>query len=497
MQESMAPVSIGRLITQNAQKDPDRPAITHEGNTITRRELDLRTNRLARAYEHLGVKQDDMVTVALPNSTEFYEACIAIWKLGATPQPVSARLPDMELDAIVELAEPSLVIGADPNRHPDFKVLAPGFEPDPSLSDEELPDRIAKFWKAPTSGGSTGRPKIIVAESAGSFEFFDERLPLRQARDRAQLVPGPLYHNAPFSFSMQGLFLGNHVTVMTRFDAEETLSLIERHQVDWMMMVPTMMLRIWKLPEETRNKYDLSSLRVMLHLAAPCPAWLKEEWINWLGGERIHELFAGTEATGATWITGDEWMEHKGSVGKLMGGSQVKVVDEDGNDLPPGEVGELYMLPPGGQGSTYHYIGAEPKAIDGGWETLGDMGYVDADGYIYLADRKTDMILAGGANIYPAEIEAAIDSFPGVRSSAVIGLRDDDMGQVVHAIVDMPDGSVEEEKLIEFLTERLTRYKIPRTFEFVDQPLRDDAGKTRRSALLAERDNRPVTHVGD
>lgn len=482
----MAATSISRMITGKAEADPDRPAITHEGTTITRRELDLSTNRLARAYEQLGVKQDDLVTVALPNSIEFYQACVAIWKLGATPQPISARLPKVEQEAIVELADPSLVVGAEPGSLGDHTVVPPGFEPDPLLSDDILPDKVATYWKAPTSGGSTGRPKIIVAESPGAFDF-SERLPLRQERDRAQLVPGPLYHNAPFAFSMQGLFLGNHIVVMTRFDAEETLRLIEQHRVDWMMLVPTMMLRIWKLPEDVRNKYDLSSLRIMLHLAAPCPAWLKEEWIHWLGGERIHELFAGTESTGATWITGTEWMEHKGSVGKLMGGTQIKVVDEDGNDLPPGEVGEIYMLPPGGQGSTYHYIGAEPKALDGGWESLGDMGYVDEDGYIYLSDRKTDMILSGGANIYPAEVEAAIDAYPGVRSSAVIGLPDEDMGQAVHGIVDAPGVPIDEEKLVAFLSERLVRYKIPRTFEFVDQPLRDDAGKTRRSALLEER----------
>lgn len=482
----MAAISISRMITRNAEAQPDAPAITHEGRTITRRELDRRTNRLARSYAELGVEADDMVTIALPNSIEFYEACIATWKLGATPQPISARLPVMEREAIVELADPAIVVGAEPGSLGDRTVLPPGFGPSPALSDETLPDRIATYWKAPTSGGSTGRPKIIVAESSGTFDF-DERLPLRQERDRAQLVTGPLYHNAPFSFSMQGLFLGNHIVVMTRFDAEETLKLIEQHRIDWMMMVPTMMLRIWKLPEETRNHYDLSSLRILLHLAAPCPAWLKEAWINWLGGERIHELFAGTEATGATWITGDEWMAHRGSVGKLMGGSKVKVVDEDGNELPPGEVGELYMLPAGGQGSTYHYIGAEPRAIEGGWESLGDMGYLDEDGYIYLADRKTDMILSGGANIYPAEVEAIIDAFPGVRSSAVIGLPDEDMGQVIHAIIDAPEGGIDEEELAEFLSERLARYKIPRSFEVVSEPLRDDAGKTRRSALLQER----------
>lgn len=482
----MAATSISRLITGNAEADPDRPAITHEGATVTRKEFDLYTNRLARAYEQLGVKQDDLVTVALPNSIEFYEACVAIWKLGATPQPVSARLPQAEQDAIVELANPSLVVGANPASLPNRQVVPAGFEPDPSLSDGLLPDRVATYWKAPTSGGSTGRPKIIVAASPGQFDFETAR-PLRQEKDRAQLVPGPLYHNAPFAFSMQGLCLGNHIVVMTRFDAEETLRLIEEFRIDWMMMVPTMMLRIWKLPEVTRNQYDLSSLRIMLHLAAPCPAWLKEEWIKWLGGERVHELFAGTESTGATWITGDEWMEHRGSVGKLLGETKVKVVDENGNELPPGEVGEIFMLPPGGQGSTYHYIGADPKAIDGGWESLGDMGYVDEERYIYLSDRKTDMILSGGANIYPAEVEAAIDAFAGVRSSAVIGLPDEDMGQVVHGILDMPGKTASAEELTAFLSERLSRYKIPRSFEFVSEPLRDDAGKTRRSALLKER----------
>lgn len=482
----MAAISISRLVTGSAKADPDRVAITHEDRQITRDELDRRTNRLARDYQARGVNEGDMVTVGLPNSIEFYEACIATWKLGATPQPISARLPKIERQAIVDLAKPALVVGSDPADHPDVAVLPIGYEADTSLSDEELPDAVSANWKAPTSGGSTGRPKIIVAAEPGTFDF-DNFMPLRQQKDRAQLVAGPLYHNAPFTFSMQGLMMGNHIVVMTRFDAEETLQLIERHQVDWMMMVPTMMLRIWKLDPEIRERYDLSSLRIMLHLAAPCPPWLKEEWINWLGGDRVHELFGGTEGTGATWITGDEWMAHKGSVGKLMGKARVKVVDADGNDLPPGEVGEIYLLPAGGQGSTYRYIGAESKALPGGWESLGDMGYVDEEGYIYLSDRKTDMILSGGANIYPAEIEAALDAYPGIRSSAVIGLPDDDMGQVLHGIIDAPDTEIDEESLVEFLSERLVRYKIPRTFEFVTEPLRDDAGKTRRSALRAAR----------
>lgn len=480
----MAVMPIGRIPAFWAARDPHAPAITHEGRTVSRAEFDARTNRLARAYEELGVKEGDLVTIGLPNGIEFYEACFATWKLGATPQPISARLPRLEREGIVEVARPSLVVGAAPGSHGATTCIEAGFEPDPALSDAELPERIALYWKAPTSGGSTGRPKIIVSKEPGAFDPLEIRL--QQEIGRAQLVPGPLYHNGPFSFSMTGFTRGNHIVVMTRFDAEETLALLERHKVDWVMLVPTMMQRIWNLPEEVRNAYDLSHLRIMLHLAAPCPAWLKEKWIEWLGPMRVHELYGGTEAQGATWINGEEWLAHRGSVGKPVPTCEMKIVGKNGETLPPREVGEVYMRPLTGPGTTYHYLGADPKQIDGGWESIGDVGYMDEDGYLYLADRHTDMILCGGANIYPAEVEAAIDSFPGVRSSAVIGLPDDDLGNVVHAIVDAPAG-FDEKSLTAYLAERLVRYKIPRSFEIAHEPLRDDAGKLRRSALRAER----------
>lgn len=479
----MAMMSMGRGVGWFAEQDPDRPSVTHEGRTVSRLELDKRTNRLARAYEKLGVRQDDFVTIGLYNGIEFYEACIAVWKLGATPQPVSAKLPKAELEAIVELANPSLVVGATPGTLDGRNCIGANFEPDQDLSDDELPEKTAKHLKAMTSGGSTGRPKLIVAESPS--EFDTEVVAMGMERNGAHLVPGPLYHNGPFAFSMGGFFRGNHVVIMSRFDAELTLELIDKHRIDFIMVVPTMMHRIWRLGEEVRNQYDLSSLQVLLHLAAPCPAWLKEEWINWLGPERIFELYGGTEAQGATWITGEEWLEHRGSVGKPMEGHNMKILDPDGKELPPGEVGEVFMLPDSGQGSTYHYIGAEAKSFEG-WESLGDMGYMDEEGYLYLADRQTDMILSGAANIYPAEIEAALDSHPNVASSAVIGLPDEDMGQLVHAIVQTTE-PVTDEELIEHLSELLVRYKTPRSFEYVDTPLRDDAGKVRRSALRAER----------
>ncbi len=480
----MAVESIGRIIAGLAGRDPHRPCLTHEQRTVTRREFDRATNRLARAYEKLGVRQDQLVTVALPTGIEFFEACHAAWKLGATPQPVSARLPRPELEAIVALADPRLIVGAAAEWFPGRTVLPAGFAPDPALSDDVLPDRVATYWKAPTSGGSTGRPKIIVSHTPGEFDMDAPHF-LRVERDRTMLVPGPLYHNGPFIYTNVGLLLGNHVVVMSRFDAEQSLQLLERWRVDWVNFVPTMMHRIWRLPAEARARYDLSALRIMLHLAAPCPPWLKEEWIGWLGPGRVHELYGGTEGQGVTWITGEEWLTHRGSVGKPLPGFRMKILDPEGRPLPPGEVGELYMLPDTGPGSTYHYLGATPKNRDG-WESLGDMGWMDGEGYVYLTDRHTDMILSGGANVYPAEVEAALDSHPLVRSSCVIGLPDEDMGQRIHAIVDAT-GAVTEERLREHVAARLASYKVPRTFEWVSEPLRDDAGKVRRTALREER----------
>jgi bile acid-coenzyme A ligase len=288
---------------------------------------------------------------------------------------------------------------------------------DADLSDEPLPERTATYFKAMTSGGSTGRPKLIVSHIQAQWDPEGDFMNFSRAG--SVLIPGPLYHNGPFMWAMIALFKGNRVTVTTRFDAAGTLALIEAERVDTVYMVPTMMQRIWHLPADVKQHYDLSSLRCLWHLAAPCPPWLKEAFIDWLGADVIWELYGGTEGQGSTIISGSEWLLHRGSVGKPLERCEMKIVDEDGNTLPPGQVGEVFMRPTSGVGTTYHYLGAEPRAIEGGWESLGDMGYMDADGYLYLSDRRTDMILSGGANIYPAEVEAAIDAYPGVRSSAV------------------------------------------------------------------------------
>jgi bile acid-coenzyme A ligase len=278
--------------------------------------------------------------------------------------------------------------------------------------------------------------------------------------------------------------VGAHVVLMERFEASRALGLIERHRVSWMYAVPTMMSRILKLPEAERLGRDMSSLATVFHLAAPCPPHVKRAWIEWLGPEKIREIYAGTEAQAATYITGNEWLGHPGSVGKVVLG-EMRIFDEFGDELPPGEVGTVWMRPPEGV-QTYRYRGAEARRRDDGWETLGDMGYFDEDGYLYLTGRDSDMILVGGANVYPAEVEAALASHPKVVASCVVGLPDEDYGNVVHAIVEVA-GEVTEQELREHLQERLTPHKLPRSYELTTESIRDEADKVRRAALREAR----------
>jgi bile acid-coenzyme A ligase len=480
----MSRMSMGRAFGWWAERDPEAVALVHGEAGATRGELERRSNRRARAYASLGVGEGDRVTLALPNGIEFFEACLATWKLGATPNPISSRLPELERRALVELAEPALVVGAEPGEYGDRPALSPGSEPSPELPDTALPDRVSRYVRAMTSGGSTGRPKLIIEKTPA--ECDPEAEPNGMRAGGTTLVPGPLYHAGPFITSWQQLLCGGRVILLSRFDPALCLELIERHGVDWVLFVPTMMQRIWRLPEEERTRRDLSSLRTVMCTGAPSPAWLKRAWIEWLGPERIQEAYGGSERIAGTQISGVEWLAHPGSVGRPTGGRKIRILRPDGSECGPGEVGEVYMMPAAGQGSTYFYVGAEAAATSDGWESLGDMGSLDEEGYLYLVDRKTDMIVTGGANVYPAEVEAALDAHPAVRSSAVIGLPDEDLGQRIHAVVDAT-APVGDEELREHLARHLVRYKIPRSFEYVTEPLRDDAGKVRRQALRAAR----------
>lgn len=476
-------ISFVNQLRRLAAERPDAVAVSCQGESITRAGLLERGGDLAVHLQGLGVRTGDLVTVALPNSIDWFVSYVAIWLLGATPQPVSSRLPQRELEALIELADPPVVIGAPDGAVQGRHSIPAGFRA-PRADASVLPDVVSPAWKAPTSGGSTGRPKLIVS---GDPAVMDETAPppLMMDPGGCLVMPGPLYHNGPAVWSWQALLNGLSVALMPRFDAEGTLAEIEQHRGSVLYMVPTMMKRIWRLPEDVRLRYDLSSLRVVWHLAEPCPEWLKQCWIDWLGPERIMELYAGTEAQTATVITGAEWLAHRGSVGRVQPGA-VMITDDDGNEVPTGEMGEVWMRSLRGS-PTYRYVGATARTREGGWESLGDMGRLDADGYLYLGDRASDMILSGGANIYPAEVEAAIQEHPAVQSCAVIGLPDEDKGAVIHAIIEATAAQVGEDELRAFLAERLVTYKIPRTFEYVDFPLRGDDGKVRRSALRAER----------
>ena len=480
----MARLSIGRALQWWAEKDGGRPALSCEQRSITRREFVQECNGLSRAFQALGVKQGDFVVVSLPNSIELIEAAVAATQLGAVVMPISSRLPPAERDPVIELVKPALIVGLPAGSCGLTPTLPQGYCRPKEFSSDPLPEVIAHPWFATTSGGSTGRPKVIVNNQAG---LFDPEVPeANLAIERSSLIPGPLYHGAPFHTALRALMAGNHVIVMPRFDAETCIRLIDQYRVDYVPVVPTMMNRMWRLGPEVLGRHDLSSLRILVSLGAACPAWLKECWIELLGPAHVHEFYTCTEQLGMTWISGTEWLEHRGSVGRPINGSQVRIFGAGGGELPPGEIGDIYLMPAGGPGTSYRYIGAESKRREDGWETCGDLGWLDAEGYLYIADRRTDLIVSGGSNVYPAEVEAAIDQHPAVRASAVIGLPDDDLGHRVHAIVEA-EQPFDVDDLRRWLAGRLAASKIPRSFEFVSEAIRNESGKVRRAALRQAR----------
>ena len=466
-----------------AEEHPDRTAIVFAPESGPEREiswgeLDRWSNRLARLLAGRGVGEDSTLVVDLPNSPEHYAAALAGWKLGAMVVPINAKLPTPERDVILEVAAPTLVVTAADD------LVAAGLSSDP------LPDVVPHPGKAITSGGSTGRPKLIVDPNPSAYPAEVLEAMIRTwagvGAGEVQLVSGPLHHNAPFSWSHLGLFLGHLLVLMPRFDADRAVGLIEKHRVTFAPLVPTTMQRILLLPDLTTR--DLSSLRSVFHTAAPCPAWVKRGWIDLIGADRIYEIFGATEAVGVCVIRGDEWLRHPGSVGRPTPDTELRILDDDGNEVPTGEVGEIFMRRAGA--TTYEYKGSPPaRTTPDGFASVGDMGRVDAEGYLFLADRRADMIITGGANVYPAEIEMVLAEHPAVFDSAVVGLPSDDWGKSVHAIVQPRDPAAPPgaDELARHCREHLAAYKVPKSWELVDELPRDEAGKVRRSALAAER----------
>lgn len=472
----MTDVPVGTGIDLLAEAAPDAPALICADGVTSRAELAAASSRAAREFAALGVRAGSFVTIGLPNGAAFYAAVVGAWKLGAVPQPVSAKLPPAELAALVELADPPVVVGLESPARP---WLPRDWTPAPTLSPDPLPPALPPSWKAPTSGGSTGRPKIIVAGNAGWLSSVTARAErLRIGGDGEVFgVTAPLYHNAPFMFSLIALLRGNTVLVLDRFDGASVLDAVARHRVTWLYAVPTLMGRILRLPAEVRAAADLSAVHTLLHVGAPCPEPVKRGWIDWLGPRQVVEMYASTESLAVCMIDGVEWLAHPGSVGRPVSG-EMRIGDAQGRPLPAGEIGEVWMRPDP-DATPYHYVGATARASDG-WESVGDLGHLDPDGYLYLADRLDDMLLVGGANVYPAEVEAALAEHPQVLSSCVVGLPDTDLGTRVHAIVQL-DAPVPDEELRAHVAARLARGKVPGSFERTDVALRDDTGKIRRS----------------
>ena len=490
--DSEQPEWLVQAFSRYAREKPDSPAATDAstGETLTWSELWDRAEQVARGMVARGVRTGDLVSIALWNGLDFVVADVAAWRAGAVPQPLSQKLAVPEFQAILEIADPAVVIG-DPQLAERFEVemvtvaqlLTEGAE-----YDGELPLVLSPSLKAPTSGGSTGRPKIILSGQPAAVEGATLDV-FRIFGDTVSLVSAPMHHNAPHMMMFQTLARGGHVVLMERFDPEQVLVNVERYRCTLLYVVPIMMHRMWNLPDDVKRKYDTSSLQTIWHMGAPCPPWLKEHWIEWFGPEPIMELYAGTEAQAMTVINGVEWLTHRGSVGQVVAG-EIVALDEGQQPVAAGVEGELWMRRTADKEETYRYIGADAKRLDRGdgivWESLGDVGHFDEDGYLYLHDRKTDMILVGGVNVFPAEIEAALDRHPKISSSAVIGLPDEEYGNRIHAIVHAdPDTDLDD--VHRFLAEQLSPHKRPRTIEINDEPLRDDAGKARRSALRAER----------
>ncbi len=495
-------ISFGRRVSMLAKEHPEQTAIVFVrpglGETrVSWTDLERDSTRAAHLLEGRGVKQGSMVVIALRNSPQHFFFTFGAWKLGACTLPLNAGLPSRERDQIANIAKPAAVV-ADWGDLGNLLVHPTEIEGAPEPADTPLPDLIPQPGKAIGSGGSTGRPKIIVnpqpwmrfadlAANIGPVESLGRDVGFRA--DQVQLVGGPLYHNAPFTWSHLGLFHGHMLVVMERFDPALAVDLIERHRVNWGFLVPTMMRRIIQLPH-VRNR-DFSSVHAFFHAGAPCPPALKEAWIELLGGKHVIEAYGATEANGHTVIDGDDWLRHRGSVGQTCD-AELRILDEDGKELAPGEVGEIFMRATNAAGATYYYIGSPPaKTTPDGFVSVGDLGWVDSQGFLFLADRRNDMIISGGANIYPAEVEAALTEHAQVQDVAVIGLPDEDFGKRVHAVV-QPYNSVAPPSPGELdlhCRQRMASYKVPKSYDFVDQIPRLESGKLNRGALAAARSN--------
>jgi bile acid-coenzyme A ligase len=448
--------------------------------SLTFGELDARANQWGRALAAAGAADGSLVALAIPNSAHLVLAALECWKIGAVPVPMRWDLPDWERSRVLAVINPAVMVD-DACR---FELAAAAAH----QSETGLPEVISPTVSGICSSGSTGLPKVILNLAPGrwtpelSMPFLSAWTPTTQPQ--TILVPGPMYHTNGFA-PLNNLLGGDRLVVLEKFDAAAVVDVIETYRITNFTATPTMLSRIAALPG-IRSR-DLSSVVWILQGAAVMPPALLHTWFELLSPEQVVMAYGMTENLGLTALRGDEWLAHPGSVGRGFRGTEISILAPNGTPLGPGELGDIYLRAPMSAG--YRYLGgARPlPSTPEGFRSGGDVGHLDAEGYLYIADRRSDMIITGGANVFPAEVESALADHDDIADVVVIGLADPQWGRRVHAVVQPAGPSLTEQQVVNYAKSRLAAYKVPKTVEFVDEIPRTEATKINRSALIEAR----------
>jgi bile acid-coenzyme A ligase len=483
-----AGIPFGERLSELAAEDPHRGSVVlvHEHGKVEqldRAQVDDGAIRWAKALAGQGVSVGDRLALLVHNSVELVLGALGAWKLGAVPVPVRWDLPDWERERVLAVIDAAFVI--DERTAPQLRADAE------QAGGEPLPVRVSPQSSGICSSGSTGTPKVIMSSRPGLWTQelstpFADNFGLTVTRPQTILVPAPMYHTNGFA-TLHSLLGGDRLIIMEKFDAALLLDTVERFGVTTFTATPTMLQRVAAIPGV--GSRDLSSVEWILQGAAPMPPALLRRWFDLLAPEKIIMAYGMTEQLGLTALRGDEWLTHEGSVGRGFRETEIRILDDEQNPVAAGDLGNVYLRSPATGG--YDYLGGAPllPTTPDGFGTAGDMGRLDEEGYLYLSDRRVDLIVTGGANVFPAEVEGVLSAHPGIADAVVIGLADPQWGRRVHAIVERSVGSegLCEADVITFVKDRLASYKAPKTVEFVPSLPRSAATKISRSALVTAR----------